>query len=1373
MKRRLLILISLVISCSSFAQRFKLYSQIDGIPSTEIYSLCQDQQGFIWVATYGGLIRIDGLDSKIYKHNPNDTFSISSNIPNTLFEDSKKQLWVGSNISLQKYSGKSEQFITSSLQHNNIRYYPSIHKIKQDKQGNLWLASSHGLIKLNSKNSSTLFLNSKSARQTELKIDQINDLEINEDEIWCATEEKGIRIFNTTINEFVENALITGAKSPFRNNSIICFLKDRHGNLIIGTLNKGIYVYHPHKNRLRHFDLSSNESYTLTGGVLSMVEDKEGIVWIGTERNGLKVLDILNNQLRDANHLIDVDNILDSKITCYIDRDNNLWLGISHIGVYLMKANSKPFYILNKSNSGISNNSVNSILLDHHKNVWIGTDGGGLNRLSPDFSKVKVFNSNAKDKHSLSDNAIVTLLEDEDKQIWIGSYIGGLSLYNRTSGTFTNYLIDTSAYGRNNNFVSAIIQDTPGKLLVGTTGGGLYSLDKKTEEIKKIEAVNTSSGKGILPNYIASLLKDAEGNLWIGSYNGLFYWNREKDLLIEFSKANGKFKLGEAIYTVVEDSYGNVWAGSDGGLIQFNKKKELVNIFTIENGLCSNTIYGIEQDSRDNLWISTNNGLSRFEPRRKLFLNFYMQDGLPSNEFRPQSSHKSSVNELYFGTNNGLLYFNSEKIIVSNDVPKIILQNLKINNTSIEVAPDSKTNPILRSAIDHTESICLNYNQRNFSIDFTAINYTAPEKIKYAYMIEGFDESWNIVDYKQRRANYTHLNPGDYVFRIKSTNADGVWADNERSMSITIEPPFWKSNWAIVLYFLLFVLALYVFKRLILIRANFRNDLKVERFQRESMEKLNQTKLQFFTNVSHEFRTPLTLILGPIQDLIDGKGRGKEERDKLLTINNNANRLLRLADQLLDFRKVESGNLKLEVSKANIVKFIQEIKLSFDAMAANLKIDFSLTASSHVINAWFDPDQFEKIMFNLLSNAFKHTPERGKITVKVNAENENIIITVEDNGKGIKREHFENIFQIFFSYEEDKHHNGTGIGLALTKSLVDAHHGILEFESEEHSFTRFVVKLRSGSMHFAADEISPIAGDIESMDHYPSLVSDTPFNEIELEKAHFENDYPMLLIVEDNDEVRKYIGSIFKDSHNIREADNGKVGLMLALETIPDLIISDIMMPEMDGIAFCSQLKSNIKTSHIPIILLTARTSLIFKVEGLQTGADDYITKPFNPHLLKLKVRNLIHTREVLKKMFHDNKILTLEPSKVTMTSIDEVFLKQALESVEQNMGNLKYGVEGLCKDVGMSKSLLYKKLKGLTGQSGNEFIRTLRLKRAAQLLEQNQFTIAEVTNWVGFTDLQYFRDCFKKLFGVIPSDYVKAIAITVKDTKKENSDNE
>jgi len=558
-------------------------------------------------------------------------------------------------------------------------------------------------------------------------------------------------------------------------------------------------------------------------------------------------------------------------------------------------------------------------------------------------------------------------------------------------------------------------------------------------------------------------------------------------------------------------------------------------------------------------------------------------------------------------------------------------------------------------------------------------------------------------------------------------------------------------------YITIFILILFAFRKLILLRANFMNNLKLERLEKQNLEKLNKAKLQFFTNISHEFRTPLTLIAGPLQKILDSGDSNRFIREQLLIINQNTQRLLRLIGQLLDFRKADAGNLRLQVAEGNIVRFLEEIQLSFSGLADQQEVDLGFRSSSNIIRVWYDRDQLEKVFFNLLSNAFKYAPAQGSISVSIFENKDNVRISVEDSGVGIRPENFKRIFDRFFS--EDADHQSTGIGLALAKSIVDLHHGTIEVESQEKKFTRFTVTLKLGKGHFQESELIPDFKDSEVIELYPDL---TEYQALKMEGEEKEYSYkeleswPRLLIVEDNSDIRGYVKSVFRGKYVTLEAEDGQTGYDLALDELPDLIISDVMMPGIDGIALCKMIKENIKTSHIPVILLTARTSLIFKVEGLESGADDYVTKPFDPTVLELKVRNIIRSREILRKEFRDNEVLNIEPKRVTLTNRDEEFISKALESVEENMSNSEYSVEDLGRDTGMSRMQLYRKLKALTSQSANEFIRTIRLKRAAQLLEQNELTVAEVTYEVGFSDLPYFRSCFKKQFGVNPSEYVK-----------------
>jgi signal transduction histidine kinase/DNA-binding response OmpR family regulator len=859
---------------------------------------------------------------------------------------------------------------------------------------------------------------------------------------------------------------------------------------------------------------------------------------------------------------------------------------------------------------------------------------------------------------------------------------------------------------------------------------------------------------------IVTMHVDKDEVLWVGSRgNGLYEVDANtNELLSQHVNREGDPRRisNNFINTVFEDSKNRLWIGTEDGLNSYDRSSKTFSDLKVAEGLSNRVIVSVLDDNDGKLWIAHWNGLTVVDPAHPEFVKHYDEhDRIQGGFFYNNVCYRDDEGNLLFGGSEGFNVINPKSIVHYPEKTRVMLNDFQIFNRSVHFDEEWNGRKILTKPLHEINDIELKYYENSIAFAFTALDFAAPEKTQYAYMLEGFDGGWNYIDASRRYANYTNLNHGDYTFKVKATNHDGEWSEEVRSVRITILTPWWMTSWAFVIYVVIFIWILYLFRKFILMRANLIHDLKLERVSRENMEKLNQAKLQFFTNISHEFRTPLTLILGPVQSLLDSEATSKFFREQMLLVNNNAQRLLRLVNQLLDFRKAESGNMKLEVTEGNFVKFVREIKLSFDAMAEKMNIDFTITSLVNIIPLWFDRDQFEKILFNLLSNAFKHTPEGGKINIRVEEKTNEVVLTITDNGKGIKNEHVESVFQTFFSYDEDRHHASTGIGLALAKSLVEMHHGVISVDSKENEWTKFEITLLKGKSHFDESELVHEGKDSEDIRNYSSLHEE--FVSLSLpEPGELAAELPALLIVEDNDEVREYVKSVFASQYRLLEASNGKDGVALAQDTMPDLIISDVMMPVMDGIALCKAIKSDVKTSHIPVVLLTARTSLIFKVEGLETGADDYVTKPFNPKVLQLKVQNIVRMRQVMQKLFQNHEVLSIEPRRVVLTSADETFVKQALESIEQNMSNSNYAVEDLSRDVGMSRTQLYRKLKALTGQSANEFVRTIRLKRAAQLLEQHQLTVAEVTYAVGFTDLQHFRECFKKLFGVTPSEYAQ-----------------
>lgn len=1334
-----------------------------GLSQSSINCILQDREGFLWIGTWSGLLRYDGYSTIVY-HSGNAPGKLKSNKITAIFEDHHGYLWVGTHMGglfrFDKSTGTFLQFIhnvqdTGSLSHNYVNC------IGEDQHGNLWVGTENGLNVYDTINNKFTTFFSRDNDSTSLANNIVTDIYLSPSkDLWIATANGLSKVVKQTSGNYTFRI--------YRYTQDIA--NQYHHNYIFKvrelTLKGKTSLWFCTIRGLKKLENGVITNYTVPGKVPSysfirsmyVVPGNKPYIITGSEK-GLAFFDpVVNRFTKLLGDFDETVNLSHSTVTSiYLDRGGVLWVGTKK-GLNKFDSYSKDFEAFRTISFDKSKNIITGLRSSTDHGYWIATIGGGLYKLKgKTFQRIRIVDRDDNDFV----NFIQTLYTDIRGNIWLGTAGGGIYRFHQSdvlaSGLvkrFDHYIAISAA---NSDYVMSFTEDNAGNIWAGSWSGGLSRISPDGK-------VTPFDYPQLCEAPLVALHADRTGTIWAGTRgNGLFRIKPKVDTLdiYRFSKHPVKTEEGisnDFINAIYEDHAGLLWIGTEGGLNSLDRRTLVFKQHKIEEGPSNNVIVSIQEDDSGKLWLAHWDGLTIIDPSDAQFVKHYdHNDRIQGGFFYNNVSFKDDSSRLLFGGSEGFNIIDPNALVTNPNFPKVVVNDFQIFNRSVPFGQPFDGRVILDKPLTAIDRVALKHNENSISFEFTALDYAAPEKTRYAYMLEGFDKDWNYTNASRRYANYTNLNGGEYTFKVKAANNEGVWNEQISTVKIFINPPWWKTIWARIIYVVLALVLLHLFRMLVLMRANFKHDLKLERLQRENMEKLNYAKLQFFTNISHEFRTPLTLILGPSQSLLDGGEGGKEVRDHLLNINTNAQRLLRLVNQLLDFRKVESGNLKLEVSEGNIVRFIKEVKLSFDTLAEQMKIDFSFYASSNIVKVWFDRDQFEKIMFNLLSNAFKNTPEGGKIVIQVIEGNDDLRITVQDTGKGIKREHFESIFQTFFSYDEDKSHTGTGIGLALTKSLVDMHHGKLTVISEENSYTRFTITLPKGSAHFDASELSPVSRDIETMDRYPALTPEPLYiPEKDAEANDNLKDLPKLLVVEDNDEVRAYIKSIFEGTYIILQASEGKEALDIALEEMPDLVISDVMMPVMDGITLCTQLKTNVKTSHIPVVLLTARTSLIFKVEGLETGADDYITKPFNPKVLQLKVRNLMRMRELMRKMFRDNEVLSIEPKRVTLTSADESFVQQALDSIEKNMSNPDYAVDDLGRDVGMSRTQLYRKLKALTGQSANEFIRVIRLKRAAQLLEQNQLTIAEVTYEVGFTDLKYFRECFKKLFGVTPSEFVQ-----------------
>lgn len=1331
-----------------------------GLSQRSINCIFQDSEGFIWLGTWSGLIKYDGYTTKTYKasrkpgslksnkimeivednegtmwvgtgiggfykyNRANDTFkqfkqregenSVSNNSVWSILPEGKNTLWIGTEYGLNKFDTKTEVFTSYFKEPENINSltHNFITDIFQDSAGTKWISTEFGLNKMIEKQSSVSFqpfTYNEDSNNSHLH-NYIYKITGTGDAIWMATK-LGLKKLE---NSVWKNFTWEGKSASFSFFRELYSFNIENPVMLLGSA-LGLNIFDLQKEKFVRFLGNYDPQVNLTHNtVTSIFLDQSDLLWVGTQK-GLNKFDTYDKGfMLYPTAKLNTTNSIISGVTG--DDSENYWISTLGGGLYRAEKKDQSFqferYRLETDRLVDFTDFVQTLQVDKEKQLWMGTAGDGLFRIPYDkVSKANVFSSytnfspTAEASRKLSDNYVMSIEVGHNGVVWVGTWSGGLNKIE--SDSVTQYLdrqLTTAP-------IVTLFQDSFGTLWIGTRGNGLIKAQFdgiKNPDLKKYCFQNDSSS--ISNDFINVIMEDHSGNLWIGSEGGLELYDRTKGAFTKYP---------------------------------INKLRE------------SEIVVGILEDSSGRLWISHNNGISVIKPFDPDFetQNYDRSDRIQGGFFYNNTAYKTNEGNLLFGGADGLNFIRPE-IIKNPNAPEVLLKDMEIFNEPILPGVAYGGHVVLSSSLNKDGEIKLNYDQNSISFDLVATDYSSPKKNKFQFKLEGFDKDWRLTNSDQRFINYTNLPDGDYFLKVKASNNEGVWGE-EKQLHITIYPPWWRSSWAILVYTIVMIAILFAFRALILMRANFVNNLKLERLEKQSLEQLNKAKLQFFTNISHEFRTPLTLIAGPLQKILDSGEMNKYIRENLVVVHQNTQRLLRLVGQLLDFRKADAGNLRLQVAEGNIVKFLKEIELSFSGLAEEKQINLKFQSTSNIVNLWYDRDQMEKVFFNLLSNAFKHTPLEGTITIAVIESNEDIKIHIEDSGSGINLKDFDRIFERFFSLDDDQH--GTGIGLALAKSIVELHKGIISVESKANEFTRFTIALKKGHSQFKESEILHDFKDSEVIDRYTELAdfASESFSENKKEPTPKElENWFKLLIVEDNNDVRSYIKSLFNDKYIILEANNGASGVEIAETEIPDLIISDVMMPGMDGITLCKTIRKNIRTCHIPIILLTARTSLIFNVEGLESGADDYVTKPFNPKLLELKVHNIIKAREMLKKEFGDKNILNIEPKRVTLTSRDEQFITQALENIEENMSNSEYSVEDLGRATSMSRMQLYRKLKALTGQSANEFIRAIRLKRAAQLIEQNELTIAEVTYEVGFSDLPYFRNCFKKLFGVNPSEY-------------------
>ncbi|WP_321479791.1 two-component regulator propeller domain-containing protein [uncultured Bacteroides sp.] len=1401
--KKIILIIIIFILLSPFhtkAQTGKFYSSDKELSNSLINQVYQDKKGFIWIATENGLNRFDGMRFSIYKHIPNDSTSLKNNYVRTLFEDSFNRFWIGCISGLQLYDRATDSFKEIRVHREDGRTNPHITSIIERKNGDLWIATSgQGVISLKKGKEEHEF-NTEGELINKMHSNFLNVIfEDSKQNLWIASEDKGLFRYSPekkTLQCF-------RASQGLSSEDVYAITEDKKGNIYVGTLTGGLF-----RLPAEHYYSDSRfESITYKNHVLlnirTLMIDQQEKLFIGTDGEGLKEYNAKKNVIEDSKINAAPFDFSKSKIHSLIeDRDNNLWLGIFQKGIILIPGTQNKFgYYGYKSirKNTIGSSSVMAICTDKTGTTWVGTDNDGLYAINDEGEQLKHFGPQAGNPHSVP-GTIMCIYEDSDQNLWIGSYFSGLAKVDKRTGKceyFNNF--SRQIDGNGNEKVLCITEDKNKNLWIGTYGSGIYKLNLRTYQMTHYESTRSENDDwkiDKLPNdWVNCIMEDHRGMLWIGTYKGLSCLDPVKNSFINYKDKNNLLPR-YVVYTLLETTDGKIWAGTSEGLACFDKETLNTTTFNISNGLPSDVICGLAEDEHHNIWISTYQGLSKFIVKEKKFINYYACDGIQGNEFTRGAFFKDKRGKIYFGGTSGITTFYPKEITERKKELKVIITELYLANHAVRKGDKSGNNVITDTSVMDANHFTLAYNENTFSIEFSVLEFNNPERISYQYKIDELGKEWISNHPGINRVTFSNLAPGKYTFRVRACDHDNC--SNIRTVKILITPPWYQTWWAITIWSILFVAVVYACTMYILSRIHHKQEL----LKREHQEQISEAKLQFFINISHEIRTPMTLIISPLEKLI---AEHSPKQATYMMIYRNAQRILRLINQLMDIRKLDKGQMHLKFRETDIVGFIDDLMHTFDYQAQKKNITFNFltelpeekqedattlpnSQQKKELKAWVDLNNFDKVLLNVLSNAFKYTPEGGSITVKLSIGHDKSIngplkdyfeIIVSDTGIGIDQDKIKQIFERFYQIDNDltKSNFGTGIGLHLSRSLVELHHGTIKAENHTNGVgTDFIVRLPLGYKHLQKSELEDPSSEIAikntlNLQKTELIGQEEETQKTEVVKPKAKTHY-RILIIEDDDEIRQYIRNELSHDYHIAECVNGREGVEYVLKEKPDLVISDIMMPEMDGITLCRKIKQNINVNYIPVILLTAKAKPEDRLEGLETGADAYIMKPFNTDLLRTTIVNLISNRERLKNKYAGEKRVEEKIGKIQLKSSDEALMEKIMKTINEHISDPALNVELLAANAGMSRVHMHRKLKELTNQSARDFIRGIRLKQAAALFKEKDLNISEVAYATGFASLPHFSNSFKDFYGMSPTEYKEQTAHSG-DKEIENEKNE
>lgn len=1336
---------------------FDKLSMEDGFSSNGANVILQDRKGFIWIGTWNGLNKYNGYKCKVYNPKYHDAATISNREVTELIEDYKGNIWIGTSSGLNCLNPETDEITRYEVRNR-------INTICEDSEHIIWVGTNNGgLYRVDPEIGEIKhYLNSET----------INDiLEDSSNNLWLASH-NGLLNFNRYTRGFVR-FLPSNKPNSISHKVAFSLAESKNGNLWVGTWGGGLnkIILHPNSDSIQFIQYHTSDRVgSLSSEVVhKMYYDQYDNLWMGTWAGGL-------NLLRPAEQL---KNPQEAYFEVF---QNNI---------------NDPY--------SISNNTISAILVDHNGELWVGADyinrtsiiDIGITRYKNELFENQILNLNYANSVAYVDDKVVASTVGDI--VVFKSQNGQLKITNRISDLNYEY---KGSYNYARNVLS--IDATNDKIIVGTEGGGVLIFDKKeflNTPDPDFEFLTTNTNPSI-PDYRVKVVKKSRkypDTFWLGlmhdSFVKLTINKNSFDVKVYAAGSTDKNISDKNIRDICEDSDGMVWIGTQKGLNCFNPETETFEQFYYdlnnENTINDDVVNSVFEDSKNTIWVGTNSGLNKLvldsdqNEKRTIKFQGYPQTKYLSNEIIQNIVEDENKNlwlglfkgmvqfntvseklvdeyffkefynlgllinsgtltgngSLVFGGTNGLLSFHPDSLLMNSSSPHVLITDVKIFNDGI-----NKVYQDLDKTVPYLNEVVFTHKDKILTFEFAALDFKNPKKNVYYYLLEGYDKQWNNIG-TRNSATYTSLPAGDYTLKVKAVNSDGVRSEEPATLKIKIKPPWWKTYFAYIIYVIIVLGLLYFFKEYSIVQVKEKSKILLEKVKNEEYEKLNELKAQFFTDVTHEFRTPLTLILGPAKELSHMKDVPDYAVKQAGLIQRNAEKMLRLINQLMEYRKVAKGKMELYLQKCDITKLVNETYESFKPMSESKNVQLLLNIKQSEITAVVDIDKFEKIIYNLISNAVKYSKEGGKIVINVAMEegvdSSNLIVKVEDTGIGIGAEHIDKIFNRFYQVNQGSMQSTGGIGLYLTKQFVEQHGGNITVESEPGKGSCFKISI-------PASGLQPTINKTEEADQQQvEVVENIPTEETDKSLVK-----PSILVVEDDEDMNDFIVSGLESNFKIINAFNGVRGLELARKSNPDIIITDIMMPEMDGFELATKLQEDITTSHIPVVFLTAKTMQDDEIKGLKIGAVDYIYKPFNLVSLRLKIENILDNRRSVHEQFRKEQLL--KPEDIELSSLDEKFLKEAVEAVNKNLDDPKFDVEKFSQEIGISANQAYRKLKSLTGQTAKEFIRNQRLKTAASLFLQKKRSISEVIYMVGFSSPSYFTRCFKEYYGCTPKEYIE-----------------